>query len=121
MPKALVIDDNRSTADSLCQLLSLLDLSTRPAYGSRAAIIAIREEVPDIIFVDINMPGLNGLEIISFIRREPRLTHVPIIVITSDDQPETAREAKSRGALEVIIKPAMLDSLEAVLKQAKMI
>ncbi len=121
MINAMVIDDNRITADSLCRLLTLLDIHTHPAYGPRAAMLALEEQTPDVVFVDINMPGIDGFEVISFLRREPRLSKIPIIVVTSDDQPETAKRAKDTGAIDVIIKPVMFDSIESALEKAKVI
>ena len=91
MTNALVIDDNRQPADILCQLLSLLDIEAIPAYGSRAAMLHLREQVPDIVFLDLSMPGVSGFEVLAYLRREPRLIHVPVFIVTSDDQPETAR------------------------------
>jgi CheY-like chemotaxis protein len=71
--------------------------------------------------LDINMPGVDGLEILSFLQREPRLAPVPVVVITSDDQLETKKRVMEGGATAVLIKPATLDSLEGALKLAKIL
>jgi two-component system CheB/CheR fusion protein len=115
MPSALVIEDNRQLADSLCQMLELLGVKARPAYGPRAAILSLNESQPSVIFTDIHLPGVNGFEIISYLRRLPQLAEVPIIIVTSDDQPETARRAREIGARELVLKPVSLDMLEKVL------
>ena len=65
------------------------------------------------------MPGVNGTEILAFLRREPRLMSVPVFVITSDDQPETRRKVMKLGATAMIIKPATIDVLEDALKRAR--
>ena len=67
------------------------------------------------------MPGVDGIEVLGFLRREPRLANVPVIVITSDDQPETRKKVLQGGATTMLIKPATLDSLEAALKMAKIL
>ena len=121
MIKALVVDDNRQPADSLCLLLSLLDVNAHAAYGPRAAIIAVKEEVPDILFLDINMPMVDGYEVLSYFKREPRLANVPIVVVTADDSPETSKRARQRGALDVIVKPATLEAIEKTLHAANMV
>lgn len=121
MIKALVIDDIRVSVDVLCQLLSLLDIEAIPAYGSRAALTYLIDHIPDVVFVDLNMPGLGGYEVMGYLRREPRLEHVPIFVVTSDDQAETAEKAKSAGALDVIVKPASYETIEESLKKAGLI
>ncbi|MFZ6031463.1 MAG: response regulator [Chloroflexota bacterium] len=118
---ALVIDDNRHTADSLCQLLSLFDLDARPAYGPRAAMLALREAVPDIVFLDLNMPGVSGFEVLGFLKREPRLLATPVVVVTAEDETVTVTRALREGALDVIIKPASVEALEEALRKANLL
>lgn len=121
MTKALVIDDARMTADSLVRVLTALNIEARAAYGPGPGMLILKAETPDVIFLDINMPGVSGFEILSFIGREPRLSKVPVFVVTSDDQPETIRHALASGARAVLIKPASVDALEAALKKEKII
>lgn len=121
MTNALVIDDNRNTADALVEMLDMLGIDARPAYGSSPAMAMLKTFSPALILLDINMPGLNGMEILSYLRREPRLSKVVVVVITSDDQPETKRLVFEGGATELILKPASLIQLETVLKKAKII
>jgi CheY-like chemotaxis protein len=118
MSDALIIDDNRETADALKQMMDLLGVPSRVAYGASPAISALSSLTPRLVMLDINMPGVDGTEILAFLRREPRLASVPVIVVTSDDQPETRQRVMQGGATSVIIKPADLDSLEASLKKA---
>lgn len=122
MTDALIVDDNRQTADALHQMLEVLGVKARVAYGSSAAISVLGSGfTPSLICLDINMPGVDGIEILLYLRREPRLVPIPVIVITSDDQPETRRKVMSGGATEMIIKPATIDALEAALKKAKLL
>ena len=119
MTEALIIDDNRNTADAPGQMLNVLGFKTRVAYGSGAAMKLLAGSfTPNFICLDINMPGVNGLEILAYLRREPRLIPVPVFVITSDDQPETRRKVMRLGANIMIIKPATIDALEDGLKKA---
>jgi CheY-like chemotaxis protein len=126
MPTALVVDDNRQSADLLCRMISLLGVPAQPAYGPRAALLALKEKVEektpiDILFLDINMPGINGFEILAFFRREPLLQDLPVVIVTSDDQPQTAERARRAGAQSVIIKPASLEAIEQVLVEADLV
>ena len=115
MMKALVVDDNRQIADSLVQMLKFFDFESQAAYGARAALTALKNMTPSIVFLDLNMPGLTGF-VLSYLRREPRLAEVPVIVVTSDDQPESAERALESGATSYVIKPISLDVLEASLQ-----
>ena len=120
MTEALIIDDNRTTADALGQMLNVLGFRTRVAYGSRAGMTILSSGfVPEFICLDINMPGVDGFEILGYLRREPRLILVPVFVITSDDQPETRRKVMKLGANVLIIKPATIDALEDALKKVR--
>lgn len=120
MTEALIIDDNRTTADALGQMLNVLGFKTRLAYGSGAAMTMLAGGLtPNFICLDINMPGVDGIEILAYLRREPRLIPVPVFVITSDDQPETRRKVMKLGANVMIIKPATIDALEEALKKVK--
>jgi CheY-like chemotaxis protein len=118
MEDGLIIDDNRETADALQQMLKILDLPARVAYGSSPAISLVGSYVPHFICLDINMPGVDGTEVLAYLRREPRLMKVPVIVITSDDQPETRQRVMKTGAQAMLIKPATIDALEGALKKA---
>jgi CheY-like chemotaxis protein len=122
MTEALIVDDNRQTADALHQMLEVLGVPSRVAYGSSPAISILGGGfTPSLICLDVNMPGVDGIEILLYLRREPRLVKIPVIVITSDDQPETRRKVMSGGATALIIKPATIDSLEQALKKANLL
>ncbi len=121
MTTALVVDDFRDSADSLCAQLIYLKLNAYPAYGARAGIEALKDTLPDIVFMDINMPGMDGFDVIAFLRREPSLYNVPVIIITADDSPETIERARRIGAIDVLIKPSSLEAVEQALRTAKII
>jgi len=122
MAEALIIDDNRSTADALSQMLAVLGLKTRVAYGSSPAMSLLGSGfTPHFVCLDINMPGVDGTEILAYLRREPRLIPVSVFIITSDDQPETRKKVMQLGATGMIIKPATIDALEDALKKANIL
>ena len=118
LKEGLIIDDNRQTADALQQMLEILDLPARVAYGSSPAMSVLGVMIPRFVCLDINMPGVDGTEVLAFIRRDPRLNKMPVIVITSDDQPETREHVLKGGAQAMLIKPATIDALESAFKKA---
>jgi CheY-like chemotaxis protein len=120
MKTALIIDDNRETADAIGQMLGFLNLEPHIAYGPRSAMMILKDLSPDIIFLDISMPGVDGFEVMSYLRRSPQLHQVPIIIITADNQPETARKVQQNGGLMTIIKPVTLEILENALLEARL-
>jgi CheY-like chemotaxis protein len=118
---ALVIDDNKSTTDAMVQMLKLWDITARPALSPGAAMGFLSKEIPNIVFLDINMPGVDGFEVLAYLRREPRLAKVPVVIATSDDQPQTSKRALEGGANAVLIKPVMVDMVEKVLQKTGII
>lgn len=117
MSLALVIDDNRQTTEALIRILNLLDIPARSALTPSAAMAILMTMTPRVVFLDINMPGVDGFEVLGYLKRDPRTAEVPVIVVTSDDQPETAQRAKDGGADALVLKPVMIDSLEEALRR----
>jgi len=118
MPSALIIDDNRQMAESLAQIVQLLGVDVDVAYGARTGMVKLQQEIPDVVFLDVNMPGVDGFEVMAYFRRLPQLKDVPVIVITSDDQPETAQKARDTGVLKLLVKPPSVESIENALRAA---
>jgi CheY-like chemotaxis protein len=118
MLKALIVEDSQAAADSLKQILSLLDIEAQIALGPRPAMTALKDLIPDVVFLDINMPGVTGFDVLGYLQREPRLQNVPVIFVSSEDQTETQSRARESGAKAFVLKPASLESIEAALKKA---
>ncbi|NIW45224.1 MAG: response regulator, partial [candidate division Zixibacteria bacterium] len=68
-------------------MLKFFDIEGQATYGARSALTTLKNMTPSVVFLDLNMPGLTGFDVLSYLRREPRLSQVPVIVVTSDDQP----------------------------------
>ena len=115
MPYALVIEDNREMANYIGRMLKFFGVDSEVTYGPLREKLEF-SRIPDVIFLDIHMPGMDGFDILEYIRRYPNFDRVPVIIITSDDQPETASKARDTGALALIIKPLTMETLEAHLK-----
>ena len=115
MSYAYVIDDNRETADSLSQWLSLFNYETRIALGPLPAIEALTRRVPDVIFLDIHMQGMDGVEVCRYIRRDPRTAEVPIIGMSSDTQSTLVERVRLAGANGFLGKPLEFEALKGVL------
>lgn len=118
---ALVIDDSRTAASLLVMVLNVLGIEARTAYGTSPAMATLKMETPSMVFLDINMPGLSGFDVLSFMSREPRLMSVPVFVVTSDEQPATIRQALAAGARAVLSKPISQEALKAALQKEKLI
>lgn len=118
MITALVVDDNRQFADSLVQMLRYLDVKAEAVYGALTALQRIKIMVPSAVFLDINMPGLNGLEVFSYFRREPYLAKTAVFIVSSESEKEVIETAMKLGARAYLMKPVTLEDLEQALREA---
>jgi len=109
---ALVVDDNRETADGIVKMLTLIGFQARPVYSPRLAIEAMSQGLPHLLVLDVHMQGVDGGEVIRFIRRDPLLAAVPILAVSSDTQDAIVTGVMSAGADAFLSKPVEFDDLE---------
>ncbi len=116
-PTALVVDDNRETADGIVKMLSLIGYQARPVYSPRVAIETMTQGLPDLLVLDVHMQGVDGGEVIRFIRRDPFLSTVPILAVSSDTQDAIVAGILSAGANAFLSKPVEFDELEKTVER----
>jgi CheY-like chemotaxis protein len=119
MPTALIVDDNEAMARAIAQMVTLLDWDAQVVLGPRSAIQAINRLRPTLILLDLNMPGIDGKEILKFVRRDPMLSGTAVVFVSAEDDPVVVQALKAAGALDYLVKPVELDQLEAVLHKIK--
>ncbi len=109
---ALVVDDNRETADGIVKMLTLIGFQARPVYSPRLAIETMSKGLPHLLVLDVHMQGVDGGEVIRFIRRDPLLASVPILAVSSDTQDAIVSGIMAAGADAFLPKPVEYDDLE---------
>jgi CheY-like chemotaxis protein len=114
--KILVVDDSSDTREMMTKLLEMESFNVITAADGRDGFDTAKAERPDIIITDINMPNLNGIEMIRLLRSDVELTRVPIMAITAYGQ-GVAREAIEAGADHATTKPIDFDSLIRGIRQ----
>jgi CheY-like chemotaxis protein len=114
---ALVVDDNRESADGIVKMLSLLDFQARPVYSPRSAIETMTRALPHLLVLDVHMQGVDGGEVIRFIRRDPLLATVPILAVSSDTQEAIVTAIMKAGADAFLPKPVEFDDLEKTVEK----
>jgi CheY-like chemotaxis protein len=113
--RILVVDDHRDAAESLGTLLRLQGHEVRAEYdGSRASPGAV-EFGPEVIFLDIGLPGLNGYEIAKLIREDSRLQGVHLVALSGYGSDEHRARCQAVGFDRLLVKPVELVSLESIL------
>lgn len=111
----LIVEDDRRMAQSLAGQIGVLGHTVAIAYGPRMALQQLNEVIPDVIFMDINMPGIDGLEVLRFLRRDPMTKDVPVVIVSAEEQEESKKAALEAGANHYIVKPPTLEEIEKVL------
>jgi PAS domain S-box-containing protein len=113
--KTLVVDDNRDSAESLGMLLDFLGADVRMAFDGTEALAVYPEYDPEVVLLDIGMPGMDGYAVVRKMRAEfPERTTV-IVALTGWGQEEDRRLAREAGFDHHLIKPADIDALKALL------
>ena len=115
MAKILVIDDSKTERSVLKAVLGGHDVIE--AESGDEGIGLARENTPDLIFLDVVMPGKNGFETCRDLRREANLETVPIIMLSAKDQPTDKQWGMRQGATEYLTKPFRDEDLLNVVKQ----
>jgi DNA-binding response OmpR family regulator len=103
--KILIIDDAASVHGLIRARLSDEPYEFRSAYGAEAGETIIREFVPDLILLDIDMPGENGLEFCRRLKENPATARIPVIFLTAADALEQKIEGLELGAVDYVTKP----------------
>jgi FixJ family two-component response regulator len=111
-----IVDDDHATRDSLRLLLETEGFEAQEFAAGRPFLDAARPVRGDCLILDVNMPGMSGLEVLEELRR--RGDRLPVIIITGHSDPATRRRAAAGGALAVIEKPHQADLLLALLRAA---
>jgi CheY-like chemotaxis protein len=113
--KVLVVDDNRDAAESLTMLLELVGHQPRSLHDGLAAVEAVEEFQPDVVLLDLGLPGLNGYETARRIRGNPWGASVVIVAVTGWGQEEDRRRSREAGFDAHLLKPIDLRALEDLL------
>jgi len=114
--KILVVDDSKTELHHLSDVLGKRGYSVRTAENGEEAMRRLAEDKPDLILMDVVMPGQNGFQLTRTITRDPRFAGVPVIMCTSKNQETDKVWGMRQGARDYIVKPVNADELLAKIK-----
>jgi PAS domain S-box-containing protein len=115
--RALIVDDNIDAADTLSLLLQLGGHTTCLVHDGQEAIKAAAEFKPDIVLLDLGLPGMDGFEVARAIRRLPELGYLALVAITGWGSPEDRARTKQAGFDEHLTKPVDISMIESLLNK----
>lgn len=115
--RILVVDDNVDAAESLALLLQLEGFTTEVVFDGLAALEVVCSFSPDIIFLDIGLPGLDGYKVAEQIRRMKNLRRPLLIALSGYGQPSDIEKSKVAGFDHHLVKPADIDQIRALIRE----
>jgi CheY-like chemotaxis protein/two-component sensor histidine kinase len=115
--RIMVVDDNVDAADSLSTILALNGHDVRVEYSAVAALAAVEDFEPDVIFCDIGMPGVNGHEFAHRVRRDPHRRAIRLVAVTGWGAEEDRRRSRAAGFDHHMTKPVSIEAIESFLAQ----
>ncbi|MGB0957984.1 MAG: response regulator [Litorivicinus sp.] len=117
MKKILLVDDSTTMLMSMEGVLKRSGFEVETATGGELALGKINASTPDLMITDLNMPGMNGIELIRAAKSLPSMRFKPILMLTTESQQAKRDEAKQAGACGWLVKPLEPAQLTDVVKQ----
>lgn len=108
----IVVEDEPDTAEMFAEMMRLSGYEVLKSYGGRTAITLIAQTRPDAVVLDLMMPDLSGLEVLGYMRRDPRLVNIPVIVVSAKSLPADVKVGLDAGAAIYLTKPVAFQDLK---------
>ena len=111
----VVVEDEVDAAEMFAEMMRVSGFRVVKSYSSGPALGIITNEKPDVVILDVMMPDISGLEVLRYMRREPNLADIPVIVVSAKSMPSDIKTGLDAGASVYLTKPVgFLDLKEAV-------
>lgn len=118
----MIIEDEPEAAELFGEMMRVNGFRVLKMFSSAPAIPMIKQEKPDVIILDVMMPDISGLEVLRYMRREPDLVSIPVIVISAKSMPSDIKVGLEAGASMYLTKPVgfldLKNAVQQVLQQA---
>lgn len=116
--RVLYIEDEKVVQVAISQMLEILGYEVACADNGKLGLEKAKSWQPDIIFMDIRMPVMDGLEATRRLRQEPGTAHIPIFILSAYTDAKTREAGVQVGANGLLAKPTSIQKLHAVIQQA---
>jgi DNA-binding NtrC family response regulator len=114
--KLLLVDDEEDYVKTMAERMEMRDVGSRVALSGEEALQMVEEDAPDVMVLDLRMPGINGMEVLERVKREH--PHVQVIILTGHGSEKEEEEARRLGAFQYLQKPADTSDLLATVRSA---
>jgi CheY-like chemotaxis protein len=109
----LVVDDERASLEAFKLVLSKQGYRVRSAANGKAALQAVRESAPDLILLDVCMPGMNGYTVCEWLKADERTRDIPVIFTSALNEAQDRVKAFSAGGADYVTKPMWVEEMLA--------
>jgi CheY-like chemotaxis protein len=110
--RLLLVDDDDALAEMYALQLTASGFQVTTARSGAEALQLVVDATPDLIYLDLGLPGMTGLEVLERLRRAPNTAEVPVVILTNFSEPEMIKRGQELGAQDYLIKvdtsPALL-------------
>lgn len=115
--KVLIVDDSAAIRQSVSYILGQAGYEVKDAEDGAVGVSRLDEDSFDLIITDVNMPNMDGIELVRRARQHEQFKFTPIIVLTTENQDSKMKEGKEAGATGWIVKPFDAEKLLSVVKK----
>ena len=116
MPKILIVDDDITITELMKALATMDGHEPTTVNDSLQAVEVANSVQPDLITLDLMMPGLTGFELCKLLHDDPKFSQTPIIIVSAKDDAESKEQAKQAGAIDYLTKPFGMDDFLKIIK-----
>ena len=113
----MIIEDEPDAAELFAEMMRVNGFRVIKMFSSAPAIPIISQEKPDVILLDIMMPDISGLEVLRYMRREPELAGIPVIVVSAKSMPGDIKTGLEAGASLYLTKPVGFQDLKQAVEK----
>ena len=117
MEKVLIVDNDRASRDLVRAILKSVRCEIIEASHGQQGLDMLRQEQPDLVLLDLDMPGLDGLEVVKKIREDPTLVNLPVVAVTAFAMDRDREKAMEAGFTAYITKPVRAAALRQQVRQ----
>ncbi len=115
MARVLIIDDSPTEIYKLSSMLEKQGHEALTAETGEAGVSLAKKELPDVVLMDIVMPGLNGFQATRQLTKASETAHIPVIIVTTKDQQTDRVWGMRQGARDFLVKPVTAETLNAAI------
>ena len=110
--KVLIIDDEAAAADMISEFFTVFGFQTRTMLSGKTVLEDVQSFKPDLITLDLNMPDISGLEILTLLKKDEKTRHVPVLIISVDGDSVSAFEDVMKQCQGILKKPLKMKILQ---------